>query len=54
MAIRCAADTPADLPAAARRYVEFVERGVGVPVALVGTGQERERVLTRPDAALVA
>jgi adenylosuccinate synthase len=33
------------LPEAAREYVELVEREVGVPVALVGTGQERERVL---------
>ena len=30
-----------DLPAAARRYVEFVERELDVPVALVGTGAER-------------
>jgi adenylosuccinate synthase len=33
------------LPDAAREYVELVEREVGVPVALVGTGRERERVL---------
>jgi adenylosuccinate synthase len=33
------------LPDAARSYVELVEREVGVPVTLVGTGQERERVL---------
>jgi adenylosuccinate synthase len=36
-----------DLPAAARAYVELVERAVGVEVSLVGTGRERERVLSR-------
>jgi adenylosuccinate synthase len=36
-----------DLPAAALRYVEFVEQELDVDVALVGTGRERERVLTR-------
>jgi adenylosuccinate synthase len=34
-----------DLPAAARRYVAFVEQELDVPVTLVGTGAERERVL---------
>jgi len=34
-----------ELPVAARRYVEIVEREVGVEVSLVGTGRERERVL---------
>jgi len=33
------------LPAAARRYVEFVERKAEVAVSLIGTGAERERVL---------
>jgi adenylosuccinate synthase len=33
------------LPEAARRYVEFVERELEVPVSLIGTGAERERVL---------
>ena len=37
----------ADLPAAAQAYVEFVERALEVPVRLVGTGAERERVLAR-------
>jgi adenylosuccinate synthase len=37
----------ADLPDAARRYVEFVERELGVEVTLVGTGAERTSVLTR-------
>jgi adenylosuccinate synthase len=34
------------LPPAARDYVSFVERALGVPVTLVGTGADRERVLT--------
>jgi adenylosuccinate synthase len=33
------------LPAAARAYVEFVEQALGVEIALVGTGAERERVV---------
>jgi adenylosuccinate synthase len=36
-----------DLPQAARRYVDFVERELGVEVTLVGTGAERRSVLTR-------
>jgi len=36
-----------ELPAAARQYVELVERELDVPVTLVGTGAERERVLAR-------
>jgi adenylosuccinate synthase len=47
-----AAEELDDLPDAARRYVEFVERELGVEVALVGTGRERERVLARADVAL--
>ncbi len=39
------------LPAAARRYVEFVEAAVGVPVTLVGTGADREQVLARGELA---
>jgi adenylosuccinate synthase len=34
-----------ELPAAARGYVSFVERALGVPVRLVGTGAAREHVL---------
>jgi len=34
-----------ELPDAARAYVAFVEAALGVPVTLVGTGAERERVL---------
>jgi adenylosuccinate synthase len=33
------------LPEKARGYVEFVERELEVPVSLIGTGAERERVL---------
>ena len=36
-----------ELPAAAHRYVEFVERELDVTVTLVGTGAERTSVLTR-------
>jgi adenylosuccinate synthase len=42
-----------DLPAAARRYVEFVERAIDVRVSLIGTGRERERVLA-PGGAVLA
>ncbi len=35
-----------ELPDAARGYVGFIEEHLGVRVKLVGTGQERERVLT--------
>ncbi len=35
------------LPDAAQRYVAFVEEALEVPVTLVGTGQDREAVLTR-------
>ena len=38
-------ETRDDLPAAALRYVEFVERELEVPVELVGVGAARERVL---------
>jgi adenylosuccinate synthase len=39
--------TLADLPDAARTYVERVEQELGVPVELVGTGAAREQVLAR-------
>src|SRR5581483_10992633 len=35
------------LQAAAARYVEFVEARREIPVTLIGTGRERERVLDR-------
>jgi adenylosuccinate synthase len=44
----------ADLPANAARYVEFVEASVGVEVSLVGTGAERERVLSRHGLAALS
>lgn len=34
------------LPAQARRFVELVEREVGVPITIVGTGAERESYVT--------
>ncbi|HVS85076.1 MAG TPA: adenylosuccinate synthase [Gaiellaceae bacterium] len=36
-----------ELPAAARAYVEFVERELDVEVALVGTGAERASIVSR-------
>ena len=42
------------LPRAARRYVDFVERALAVEVCMVGTGAERERVLTARALATVA
>jgi adenylosuccinate synthase len=35
-----------DLPRAARDYVDFVSRELGVPITLVGTGAEREQILS--------
>jgi adenylosuccinate synthase len=43
-----------DLPAAAGRYVAFVEESTGVDVAMVGTGPERERILTARALASMA
>jgi adenylosuccinate synthase len=34
-----------ELPDAARGYVDFVERELGIPVELVGVGPARERIL---------
>ena len=36
----------ADLPDAARRYIEFIEDAVGVPAQLVGVGPGREQTLS--------
>jgi adenylosuccinate synthase len=36
-----------DLPPAAREYVEFIERFVGVPVRLVCAGRRRDQILSR-------
>ena len=35
----------ADLPANARRYLEFVEERLGVPVAMVGVGPRRDQTI---------
>ena len=43
-----------DLPDAARRYVEFVERALGVEVTLVGTGADRDRILSPQSLEAVA
>src|SRR5215211_347036 len=43
-----------ELPAGARRYVEFVERQLDVEVSLVGTGAEREAVLAARGVEAVA
>jgi adenylosuccinate synthase len=40
-------ETVDDLPDAARRYVDLVERELDVEVSLIGTGRERERALAR-------
>lgn len=47
-------ESVAGLPDGARTYVEFVERELGVEVALIGTGAERERVLSPRGVAAVA
>ena len=43
-----------DLPEAARRYVELVERELDVEVTLVGTGADRERILSPRSLEAVA
>jgi adenylosuccinate synthase len=43
-----------DLPEAARRYVDVVERALGVEVVLVGTGADRERILSPQSLEAVA
>jgi adenylosuccinate synthase len=48
-------DTIEELPEEARAYVAFIERELDVEVALIGTGQSRERILSsRPVEALAA
>jgi adenylosuccinate synthase len=37
-----------ELPPSAQRYVDFVEEAIGVPVTMIGTGAERERIVTPP------
>jgi adenylosuccinate synthase len=36
-----------ELPANARRYIEFIERQVGVPVRWIGTGPGRDEIVVR-------
>ncbi len=43
--------SPADLPRAAREYLDFVAEQVGVPIALVGVGAGREQVVWMQDRA---
>jgi adenylosuccinate synthase len=38
-------ESMAALPPTARAYVEFAERALGLPVTLIGTGAERDRVI---------
>jgi adenylosuccinate synthase len=42
----------ADLPQAARDYVDLIEQEVGAPVSLVSTGPRREETLIREEGAL--
>jgi len=44
----------AQLPAAARAYLAFVEQQVGVPVAIVGIGQRRDQIITLRDVMAAA
>jgi len=44
----------AELPAAARDYLAFVEERVGVPVAIVGIGQRRDQIITVRDVLAAA
>ena len=37
-----------ELPENARKYVEFVEKAIGVPVSWIGTGPERESMVLKP------
>jgi adenylosuccinate synthase len=39
-----------ELPGAARRYVELLEKLVGVPIALLSVGPERDQIVTKRDA----
>jgi len=43
---------PADLPPAARDYIDFIEQEVGAPVSLVSTGPRREETMVREDPHL--
>lgn len=41
------ARTLADLPAGARRYIDFIESRLGVPLAIVSVGPDREQTIVR-------
>jgi adenylosuccinate synthase len=45
------ARTPADLPQAARDYLDFIAEHTGVPVKLVGVGPGREQIVWMEDRA---
>ena len=34
-----------DLPDNARRYLDFIEEGVGVPILYIGVGPDREQTI---------
>ena len=36
-----------DFPEAFRRYVEFIERETGVPVAIISVGPDRDETIVR-------
>ncbi len=40
------ATKPADLPSAARKYIDFLETHVGVPIATVGVGPSRDQFVS--------
>jgi len=48
------AESLADLPAAARAYVAFVEERLGIEACLISVGAERERVVAPRGLASVA
>lgn len=37
------------LPENARKYVEYIEKFVGVPIKYIGTGPARDQTINRPD-----
>ncbi len=47
-------ETLSGLPSAARDYVAFIEDSLGVEICMVGTGPDRERVLTSRELESVA
>ena len=36
-----------ELPEAAKKYIEFIEKKTGVPVSMIGVGPEREQCIIR-------